>query len=230
MALHATYNCLRLPASGAPAELVPYTTVAPSTFPQDDNSTLFDNGAFQVVPDLRPYWSGDYQDRHFQRFVVREHPLPMLDGEFIVYYSVNTAKPANRTVRNMPAVHAAVERSLRAGVRFEDRLFYRGDVLVVRLGEVWEDADFEEHYEDVRAEMVAPVLEILGERFFCPAWEEVSLEQQRKDDAWYARLSEREKAIKEQMFTAMSPEQRENKEVKDMVDILVALTARGGEE
>jgi hypothetical protein len=202
MALHTTYQCLLLPASGAPVSRVPYTTVEPSTFPKDDRSALFDNGAFQMVPDLRPYWTGDYQDRRFRRFIVREHPLPMLDGEFILYYSVSADKPANKTILGMPAVRDAVERSRRAGVRFEDRLFWRGDVLVVRLGEVWEDADFEK-FEDVRGEMVPHVLKMLGERMFTPTWEEEGLERQRKEDAWWERLAEKERGMKERLFAGM---------------------------
>ncbi|RPB06316.1 hypothetical protein P167DRAFT_239768 [Morchella conica CCBAS932] len=200
MALHATYQSLLLPASGAPVSLVPYITVAPSTFPKDDDSALFDNRAFQLVPDLRPYWSGDYQDRRFRRFIVRSHPQPMLDGEFIVYYSTSADKPANKTILDMPSVRDAIERS---GVRVEDRLFYRGDVLVVRLGEVWEDVGFEERYEDVRGEMVAAVVEMLGERLFAPGWEEGFLERQRRDDAWFERLAIKERGMKEQLFAAM---------------------------
>lgn len=171
-----TYKCLRFPVDGSSPERLDYTTITP--LPKCYDSYL------DIAADLRAYWHGDYLAHKIQNLVVEGQSPATLNGEYIIYYSIDPSMPANKTLLSMPAVRDAVERSTNSGERFEGRLFYRGDVFVVRLGDTFENTNFEAKYDDISPQLVQPLTQILAE-IFENNWERKFLETQRRNDAYF---------------------------------------------
>lgn len=169
-----TYKCLRLPADGSPIELLDYTTT--STIPKGCDSYL------DVAADLRRYWHGDYFARINQCLCVEENLLPALNGQYILYYSTDSSRPVNKTLLSMPLLHDAIEKSTKSGEKFEERVFYHGDVFVVRLSDTFENTNFKAQYDDISPQLVQPLIQLLDKVLFAGCWGEKFLEYQRKMD------------------------------------------------
>jgi hypothetical protein len=191
--LGTTYKCLRLPANGSPIDRLDYTTT--SSIPKGPDT------CWDFAADFRRYWQGDYLSREVQSFRVDEHPIPALDGEYILYYSTDSSRPVNRTVLSMPAVHDAVEKSTNRGEKFEERLFYRGDVFVVRLKEWGENNGYLAIHEDISPEAMQPVVEILGERLIACNWEDRFLEYQHETTEYDKQFMQRHESHRAGMMS-----------------------------
>ena len=135
---------LRIPADGSEAQLV---SVNIKPRPHDDgNADFFDN-----VPDLSP-WLGDaFKQRRASDFYVKnvEDPSPQfpgfvrdndtaLHGKYVLYYTILPSIPVNKCCTNYIGFNPP-----------EDRLFWRGDLFVVRykgelgMGHEYADAPLE---------------------------------------------------------------------------------------
>ncbi|KAF8476069.1 hypothetical protein BDZ91DRAFT_779089 [Kalaharituber pfeilii] len=214
-----TYKCLRLPADGSPVERLDYTTI--SAIPKGYDSS------FDIAADLRRYWHGDYLTRLMQSFCVGEHSLPALNGQYLIYYSTDPSQPANKTLLSMPALHDAIEKSTKGGEKFEERMFYRGDVFVVRLRDWEENTDFKCQHDDISLQLVEPLIQLLDKEFFTHNWVKKFLEHQRKMDEEMDKHLQKYHDHRDKMMSRLSPAQQENPDVKEFVDLLAAMALIG---
>lgn len=190
-----TYKCLRLPADGSPIELLDYTTT--STIPKGYDSYL-DSAA-----DLRRYWQGDYFARIIQCLCVEKNSLPALNGQYILYYSTDSSRPVNRTLLSMPVLHDAIEKSTKNGEKFEERVFYCGDVFVVRLRDAPENTNFKSQYDDISPQLVQPLVQLLDKVMFAGGWGKKFLEHQRKMDEDMAKYMEKHEDCRAKMMSGL---------------------------
>lgn len=190
-----TYKCLRLPADGSPIELLDYTTTP--TIPKSYDSYL------DVAADLRRYWHGDYSARIIQCLCVEENLLPALNGQYILYYSTDSSWPVNRTLLSMPVLHDAIEKSTKSGEKFEERVFYCGDVFVVRLRDTFENTNFKAQYDDISPQLVEPLVQLLDKVMFAGGWGEKFLEYQRKMDEDIAKHMEKHEDCRAKMMSEL---------------------------
>lgn len=131
---------LRIPADGSDAQLVS-VNIRPR--PHDDgNADFFDN-----VPDLSP-WLGDaYKQRRVSDFYVKHAEDPnsqfpgfvrdnniTLHGKYVLYYTILPSLPLNKCCTDYIGFDPP-----------EDRLFWRGDLFVIRYkGELGMGHEYED--------------------------------------------------------------------------------------
>jgi len=186
----ATYKGLRFPANGSAPHRIDYTTTKPTQRP---------DSWLGIAADFSPYWNGDYQTRKMQRLCVSQNSLPALDGDYNIYYSRNPDLPVNEAIRSIPVVRATIDRSIERGEKFEERLFWRGDVLVARMGESFEK-DFNAKYDDISPQLVQPLIELLA-RGFASDWEDKFVEYQERLEADFEEHDRKSKIMKQKIIT-----------------------------
>jgi hypothetical protein len=187
----ATYKGLRFPADGSPPVRISYATIPPSGEDQ----------WLDIAPDFSPYWNGDYETRKLQVHHVADQEIVILDGYYISYYSRNLDLPVNKTLLSMPPVRTAVDKSIAQGEKFEERLFWRGDVFVCRMREPFEN-DFKAKYDDISPQLVGPLSELLADGFAYD-WEAKNLERYVQDDAYFEDFRRKYESNEEDLATAM---------------------------
>lgn len=190
-----TYKCLRLPADGSPIERLDYTTT--SSIPKGPDSY------FDVAADLRRYWHGDYLARQTQSFCVGENPLPALNGQYILYYSTDSSQPANKTLLSLPVLQEAIEKSTKNGEKFEERMFYHGDMFVVRLRDWEENTNFRSKHDDISPQLVQPLIQLLDKGLFAHGWGEKFLEYQHKLNEDTAKCMEKHEFHRVEMMSRL---------------------------
>jgi hypothetical protein len=141
-------QALLLPADGSEVRLVSYNIIK-----ERDDNDMVDNGLadfYDPIPDLKTWLKGAYQQRAMAAFYVdmkrSDHidPIarafiqsedPAAYGQYCLYYTLSSTLPLNETCRR-----------ILGSVPSPDRLFWRGNVVVVRyeghlgLGHIYTDA------------------------------------------------------------------------------------------
>jgi hypothetical protein len=142
-------KALLLPADGSEIRLVSYNIIV-----EKSDEDVVDNGMaefFDPIPDLKPWLVREYKQRAMTIFCVdsrrRQHHDPVAKsfieskdtaahGQYCLYYNLSQALPLNKTCKRIVNIEPP-----------SDRLFWRGDVLVVRyeshlgLGHEYKDVD-----------------------------------------------------------------------------------------
>ncbi|CZR69587.1 uncharacterized protein PAC_19487 [Phialocephala subalpina] len=164
-------KALLLPADGSGVRLVSYN------IKERDDNDMVDNGLaefYDPIPDLKTWLDGGYQQRAIASFHVdikennNTDPIarayfPSQDlaafGQYCLYYTVSSTLPLNETCRRILDI-----------VPPPNRLFWRGDVVVVRyeghlgMGHV---------YTDVKEALLGPVEAVLKKVYDCKGLEGV---------------------------------------------------------
>ncbi|KAF8252089.1 hypothetical protein K440DRAFT_609920 [Wilcoxina mikolae CBS 423.85] len=215
-----TYKGLRFPADNSPPDRIDYTT----TEPTEGSDTWLG-----IAADFSPYWNGDYKARKTQSHVVQEQAgeRAILDGHYVIYYTRNPNLPVNKSILSMPPMRAAVDKSIARGEKFEERLFWRGDVLVARLREPFE-THFKAKHDDVSPQMVKPLIELLVEGFVGD-WEGKALERFAEHDVFFEESIRKHERTKEELATSLKlpPGARENPEIESFLEMFAAMCGLG---
>ncbi|KAF8246572.1 hypothetical protein K440DRAFT_662006 [Wilcoxina mikolae CBS 423.85] len=213
-----TYKGLRFPADGSPPDRIDYTTTPASR----------EDPWLDFAADFSPYWNGDYKTRKFQIYAVEKQDTAILNGYYIGYYSRNSDLPVNKTILSMPPMRAAVDWSIAQGEKFEERLFWRGDVFVCRMP--FENG-FEAMYDDISPQLVQPLSELLA-RVYVDDWEEKRLERFVRMDAEWDEHDRKQGIVKEKLATEMglTPDARENPEIKNLLDVFAIMCTVGNRQ
>lgn len=116
-------SALRLPATGQKPHIINIDVLKPCQGSHFSRPEQFD----QEIPDLRPYWDLRMKDRHFQIQDVREQSDPCNNGTYMLYWCMNDGLPENKYIDCLLRKHGRRPES--------HRLFWRGDVFLVRFEE-----------------------------------------------------------------------------------------------
>lgn len=103
----------------------------------------------------------------------------------------------------MPVLHDAIEKSTKNGEKFEERVFYCGDVFVVRLRDAPENTNFKSQYDDISPQLVQPLVQLLDKVMFAGGWGEKFLEHQRKMDEDMAKYMEKHEDCRAKMMSGL---------------------------
>ena len=106
-------TALLLPADGSSVRLVNYSLIHPEA--EENNPEAFQ----EELPGLRPWFGNSFRERAIYDFTAD-------GGNYSLYYTLSPLLPANETCKRILNVELD-----------EGRLFWKGDVLVVR----WEGED-----------------------------------------------------------------------------------------
>lgn len=95
----------------------------------------------------------------------------------------------------MPAVRGVLEESVGTGEIF-DRLFYRGDVFMVRLGQGWVDAESRAVFADMEEGKMVQLLVDMVEALVESGWGQGFLEYQKRQNVLHVGGGEGVRGIK----------------------------------
>lgn len=103
----------------------------------------------------------------------------------------------------MPVLQEAIEKSTQNGEKFEERMFYHGDVFVVRLRDWEENTNFKSKHDDISPQLVQPLIQLLDKGLFAHGWGEKFLEYQHKMDEDMAKHMEKHESYRVEMMSKL---------------------------
>ena len=165
-------QALLLPAAGAGVGLVSYKLIERDYGDQNMNAEFYD-----PVPDLRPWMGHSFKERLMEPFYVdaqaQNHCDPVnrafirsddstSHGRYCLYFTLSAMQPLNETCRRLIGLDVP-----------SDRLFWRGDVLIIRYGG---ELGMAHDYLNVNHAACAPVANLIKQAY--TSW---GLERIRKE-------------------------------------------------
>lgn len=148
---HSHANILRLPADGSPPTIISVPTIDIRS--ERKSTGVVPNDLYLCyVPDLRPYWLDAFRTRRIQGMTVQKSDHSSLHGEYLTVYITHPDFPRNKTIADL--LKPEIEEYIKSGERFLDRVFWRGDVFIMREGEARVYKQSNQEYPDMPGEMV----------------------------------------------------------------------------
>ncbi|KAF8541710.1 hypothetical protein BDD12DRAFT_828419 [Trichophaea hybrida] len=174
------YKGLLFPVDGSPPGEIDYVTTKPT---EGTDKWL------KTAADFSLHWNGNYTTRKVHSIVLESQSGEHKDSyeHYIIYYSISPDLPVNEAILKLPALRAAVGESIARGEKFEERMFWRGDVFIARLREPFEN-EWKAKYDDILPELMVPLVQILAEGFAIN-WQQKSLESYAEYDVKYKECS-----------------------------------------
>lgn len=164
---------LLLPADGSEVKLVDYNLMN-----REDGDRNINADFYNPVPDLRPWLGDSFNERRMATFYVdvkaQQHRDPVNSafiksedstshGRYCLYYTLLSTQPLNETCKRLTGVEIP-----------SDRLFWRGDVLVIRYDG---DLGMGHEYLDVSSTTLKPVEDLLQRAFDSRGLERINEEE-----------------------------------------------------
>ncbi|KAI5855912.1 hypothetical protein BZA05DRAFT_390034 [Tricharina praecox] len=184
----------RLPADGEAPTIISVPTIDIKNIPKDLEHKTWDLHLTHV-PDLRPYWSYGFLDRESARIEVGGHGAA-IDGVYLFYFITDPEFPRNETIRKM------VQQLIDKDEDYEERLFWRGDVFFVGLGDPEWGRNGYANYRDAPKELLQ--MPNFLTRYFQHSYEEKFLEQNVKTKAELQASPEEHQRKKDLVFARMT--------------------------
>ncbi|KAF8251700.1 hypothetical protein K440DRAFT_658369 [Wilcoxina mikolae CBS 423.85] len=201
---HSRAKVLRLPADGSEPSIISVSTLDIT----DERKDLEARGMdcyLHHVPDLRRYWTHAFKMRDHRQVTITNNDVPALNGKYLVFFIIDEEFPRNQTICAM--IRPEIESCIRSGELFRDRLFWCGDVFVVRLGDPeflkWNYAN----YDDIPTEMlqIPPFLVQVFEIGF----KTKHLESNEQELVSHRAMVEEHRRKKDLVLARMTPLERE---------------------
>jgi hypothetical protein len=162
-----TVNVGRLPADGSSPEMV---AIDFHKFPDEDYHKM-NEGVGNLAPDFHSYWGKHQFERRFHKWTFNDQPSEDSNGEYRVYY--NGDFELSEETKNK-----SVKRFLEGEEINDTRLFWHGDIFLVRYSEHPETYKYDVH--DVPATSIyGPALRAIFRHMWNEKTLEVELETER---------------------------------------------------
>ena len=151
------------------------------------------------MPDLREFWQHGFDERRTHRVDLVNQAIKVLDGTYLIYYTLFDELPRNRGVSTL--ISEEIASSMARGEMFVQRLFWRGDIFLVRFCDDWKNSSNAGDLEDVSDNLI-PLLELL-KKILGHIWQEQNLERAVDEDREHGWFSEQHDIDREMVLSKM---------------------------